>query len=216
MYEDETRALEHYARRARLYDWANRFAALLRGTSGEVERRKAIDRLRLTAGARILEVCSGTGTNLVLMSEAMPGQLRLMGIDISRQMLQRSRLKCSQRSVPAIHVEGEASRLPFRDGCFDAVFHHGGFAEFGDKPRAMEEMLRVARPGGRIVVCDVGVPTDRPISFVNRMLMKTQPVYQQPPPVDLVPPDVIDQQLTWIGGGAWYLIDFTKPLLDAG
>ncbi len=211
MYEDESRALKHYARRARLYDWTNRLAALLRGTSGKKERLKAIERLRLRAGSRVLEVCSGTGTNLVLMHEAFPGWLELVGVDISRAMLRRSRVKGEQHSIRASFVEGEASRLPFRDGCFDAVLQHGGFAEFGDKPRAMREMLRVARPGGHVVLCDVGVPTDRRMSWVNRMLMKTQPVYEHPPPVDLVPPYVTDRELTWIGGGAWYLMDFTKP-----
>jgi ubiquinone/menaquinone biosynthesis C-methylase UbiE len=125
-------------------------------------------------------------------------------------MLERSREKLRRHGADVPLVEADAAHLPFRDGAFDAVFHHGGFAEFGDKPAAAAEMLRVARYGARIVLCDVGVPADRNVGLVNRLLLKTQPEYNQPPPVNLFPPGLRDFHLGWIGGGAWYLIDFVN------
>ena len=71
-------------------------------------------------------------------------------------------------------------------------------------------MVRVARPGAKIVVCDVGVPTGRKLSLINRLLTMTQPVYRKPPPIDLLPAQARDVRLAWIGGGAWYLINFSK------
>jgi ubiquinone/menaquinone biosynthesis C-methylase UbiE len=210
MYDDELRSRKYYEGRARLYDWANRSAALLRGTSGRTQRLTAIGRLNLTAGDRVLEVSAGTGTNLDLMSEALSGHGSLIGLDISRSMLLRARQKPSLNAPSVALVEGEAAHLPFRDGEFDAVFHHGGIAEFGDRRGALAEMVRVARPGARVVVCDVGVPTDRKLSLINRLLMMTQPVYRKPPPIDLLPAAAQDVHLGWIGGGAWYLIHFTK------
>jgi ubiquinone/menaquinone biosynthesis C-methylase UbiE len=206
-FDDEVRSLTHYRKRARWYDWANRLAALLRGTSGVRERMKAIARLRLASGDRVLEVCSGTGTNLSLMEQSCPGG-ELVGLDLTREMLLRSRERGAGR---ARLVEGEASRLPFRDGAFDALLHHGGLAEFGDRRRALDEMRRVARAGGRIVICDVGVPADRKLPLTSRLLLRTQPEYDKPPPTDLLPTDLADLQLNRIGGGAWYLIDFTNP-----
>ncbi len=209
MYDDQIRSLEHYRRRARWYDWANRIAALLRGTSGRNDRLKAIARIGFEPHHRVLEVSSGTGTNLLLMRESLADGL-LVGLDLSRPMLIRSRERLSANAGSVPLVEGEAGYLPFRDGAFDAVFHHGGFAEFGDRAGALAEMTRVARTGGRIVICDVGVPTDRPLPLMSRLLLRAQPEYDKPPPVDLLPTGLRDMRLSWIGGGSWYLIDFTN------
>lgn len=214
MYDEEIRSRRHYERRARWYDWANRLAAFLRGTSGRNERLKATARLRLKPLDRVLEVSVGTGTNLVLMQESAPEVSSLVGVDISRAMLMRCAQKVHRYGLSVTLVEGEAAHLPFHDGVFDAVFHHGGFAEFGDKQGALIEMTRVARRGARIVICDVGVPTDRRLPLMSRLLLLTQPVYKQPPPVHLLPSSARDVRLTWIGGGAWYLIDFSNGSED--
>jgi ubiquinone/menaquinone biosynthesis C-methylase UbiE len=209
MYDDEIRSRRHYERRARWYDRANWLAATLRGTSGHRERLKAIAKLRLRPHDRVLEVSSGTGTNLMLMQRNTGGGA-IVGLDISRSMLMRCTRKLRRSGASAELVEGEAAHLPFASGAFDAVLHHGGFAEFGDSRGALAEMARVARPGARIVICDVGVPADRSLPLVSKLLLFTQPVYRKPPPVERLPPDAQDVQLTWIGGGAWYLIDFTN------
>jgi ubiquinone/menaquinone biosynthesis C-methylase UbiE len=186
-------------------------AAALRGTSGRIERLKAIARLRLQPHDRVLEVSAGTGTNLALMQECASDTGPVVGLDISRSMLLRCRQKLRRGPSTAL-MEGEAAHLPFRDGAFDAVLHHGGFAEFGDKRGALVEMTRVARRGARIVICDVGVPTDRRLPVMSRLLLLTQPIYKQPPPVDLLPANARDVRLTWIGGGAWYLMEFSNDL----
>jgi len=210
MYEPERRSREHYEGRARWYDWANRLAALLRGVSGTKERRKAVQRLDLKPGDRVLEVSVGTGTNLPLIAEQAGAGGRMVGLDISPNMLERCREKLRARGLTAGLVEGEAAHLPFRDAAFDAVFHHGGLAEFGDRRGAIEEMARVARPGARVVICDAGVPADGKLSLANRLLLKTQPEYDKPPPIDLIPPAARDVNLTWFHGGGWYMIDFEK------
>jgi ubiquinone/menaquinone biosynthesis C-methylase UbiE len=102
----EARSLQHYRKRARWYDWANRLAALLRGTSGRRERLKAIARLRLEPGDRVLEVSSGTGTNLLLLEESWAGGGRV-GLDLTREMLVRSRERWSHAGTPLHLVEGE-------------------------------------------------------------------------------------------------------------
>ena len=211
MYEAESRSRAHYERRARLYDWANRLAALLRGASQMRERRSAVARLALQPGARVLEVSVGTGTNLPLLQERVGPSGSLAGVDISRAMLQRCRDKLRERGLEAFLVEGEAAHLPFADEAFDAVFHHGGIAEFGDKKGAVDDMVRIARPGARIVICDVGVPTDRKLSLLSRLLLRVQPEYERPPPLDLMPPNAVGLQLSWFHGNAWYAIEFVKP-----
>lgn len=141
----------------------------------------------------------------------MGGDSRIVGLDISPAMLRRCRDKLRANDVEAELVLGEAAHLPFREGACDAVFHHGGIAEFGDRKGAIDEMARVARPGGRVVICDPGTPTDRTLSLASRLLLRFQPEYDRPPPVDLLPEDAKDVRLSWIHGGGWYVIEFVKP-----
>jgi ubiquinone/menaquinone biosynthesis C-methylase UbiE len=211
MYESERRSRDYYEGRARWYDWANRIASLLRGASDIRERRKAIRHLNLKPDQRVLEVSVGTGSNLPLMAERLGVEGRMVGLDISPGMLNQCRRKLRGQRLKADLVEGEAAHLPFADHAFDAVFHHGGIAEFGDKRGAIEEMMRVARPGGKVVICDVGVPADGKLSLMNRLLLRFQPVYRQPPPVDLVPERARDMRLRWFHGGGWYMIEFANP-----
>lgn len=210
-YSEERKSRDYYEGRARVYDWSNRIAAFMRGTSGIRERRKAVRRLALEPGDRVLEVSVGTGTNVPLIAKKAGESGRIVGLDISPAMLTKCRDKTRRTGVRAELVVGEAAHLPFDDDSFDAVLHHGGIAEFGDPKSAIEEMVRVARPGAKVVICDVGTPTDRPLSLVNRLLLKFQPDYDKPPPLDLVPEGVVDLRLSWIHRGSWYAIELAKP-----
>lgn len=207
---NERRSRDYYNRRARWYDWANRFAALLRRESATGERRKAVAQLGLKPDDIVLEVSVGTGTNVGLIGEHLGTKGRIVGLDISRPMLERCAGKVRRRGLRAELVEGEAAHLPFPAGSFDAVLHHGGFAEFGDKKLALAEMIRVARNGARVVVCDAGTPTDRAPGLVNRLLLKMQPIYDQPPPIELVPAEARDVRLSWFHHGGWYMLEFVK------
>ncbi len=211
MYDGERRSRDYYEGRARWYDWANRIAALLRGVSGTGERRKAVRHLGLTPGGRVLEVSVGTGTNLPLIAEHVGPAGRLVGLDISPAMLARCRKKMRGEGLEVDLVEGEAAHLPFADRAFDAVFHHGGIAEFGDRRGAIAEMMRVAKPGAKVVVCDAGVPSDRKLGLTSRLLLKLQPLYDQPPPIDLIPQQAKDVRLSWFHGDAWYMIELVSP-----
>lgn len=133
-----------------------------------------------------------------------------MGLDISTGMLKRSQAKLRRRDALARLLLGDASRLPFASGSFDAVFHHGGVAEFPNKRAAIAEMARVVKPGGKVVICDPGLPPDRPARWINRQLLKLQPAYAAPPPVKQLPPQAQKVQVSWIRGDAWYMLEFVR------
>jgi demethylmenaquinone methyltransferase/2-methoxy-6-polyprenyl-1,4-benzoquinol methylase len=73
-------------------------------------------------------------------------------------------------------VGGDATRLPFADGAFDAVTISFGLRNVVDVPAALREMARVVRPGGRLVVCEFSTPTWRPFRAVYmNYLMRALP-----------------------------------------
>ena len=102
----------------------------------------------LPAGSRVLEVGIGDGENL----RFLPDDWTVCGVDLARGPL----LNCLKR-FPRLGGRiawAEAESLPFPDVTFDACYSVGGFNYFGDHARALGEMARVTRPGGRLVVAD--------------------------------------------------------------
>lgn len=110
------------------------------------------------SGTRLLEVAVGDGSNLPLI----PEDCRVFGNDISPVQLGACHRRFPQRDLRL--VLGEAEGLPFRDRTFDNVLSVGAFNYFNDPLKALKEMARVCKPGGRVVVSD-----ELP-SLPNRML----------------------------------------------
>jgi demethylmenaquinone methyltransferase / 2-methoxy-6-polyprenyl-1,4-benzoquinol methylase len=101
-------------------------------------------------GELVLDLAAGTGTS----SRAFTGAgARCVACDFSLGMLQAGKRK------PATRVRfaaGDALALPFSDRCFDAVTISFGLRNVVDPDAALAEMLRVTRPGGRLVICEFG------------------------------------------------------------
>jgi SAM-dependent methyltransferase len=98
--------------------------------------------------ARVLEVGIGDGENLRLL----PASWDVYGVDTARTQL----LACTRRYPPMTGrlAWAEAERLPFPDSTFDASYSIGGFTYYSDHAAALEEMRRVTRAGGPVVVAD--------------------------------------------------------------
>jgi ubiquinone/menaquinone biosynthesis C-methylase UbiE len=139
---------EMYDRTAALYDPVLTIARCLRFNRDS--RLEYIRELEIPAGARVLEVSVGTGANL----KYFPADAQLFGLDLSWGMLRQCRKRLERTKRSAALFQGEAERLPFAGDSFDVVFHVGGINFFNDRARAVAEMIRVARPGTKIVIVD--------------------------------------------------------------
>lgn len=103
-------------------------------------------------GQRVLDIACGTGA-LTLAAAARVGATgSVVGLDPNPEMLAVARRKPTRIEW----IEGRAESLPMPDGSFDAVVSQFGFMFFDDRVKAMREMMRVLRPGGRlaVAVCD--------------------------------------------------------------
>jgi demethylmenaquinone methyltransferase/2-methoxy-6-polyprenyl-1,4-benzoquinol methylase len=127
--------------------------------------------LEIERGELVLDLAAGTGVSTAELSRI---GARAVACDFSLGMLLAGRRRSSRRRLP--FVGGDALHLPFRDGVFDAVTISFGLRNVLDVPRALAEMRRVVRPGGRLVVCEFSRPSWRPFRFVYfRYLMGALP-----------------------------------------
>jgi ubiquinone/menaquinone biosynthesis C-methylase UbiE len=112
--------------------------------------------LRGSAVRRVLDLGCGTGQLTVRIAQTLPG-MRVVGCDYSAGMLRKAAER-SHRSKSIAWVQGDAGRLPFRDGAFDAVVSTEAFHWFPDQVAALRELFRVLVPGGRLMLALVNTP----------------------------------------------------------
>jgi demethylmenaquinone methyltransferase/2-methoxy-6-polyprenyl-1,4-benzoquinol methylase len=120
-------------------------------------------------GETVLDLAAGTGTSSL---PYLAAGARVIPCDFSLGMLREGK-----KRHPALPLTaGDATRLPFRDDVFDAVTISFGLRNVHDTVRALAEMRRVTRPGGRIVVCEFSHPTWRPLrTLYTEYLMRALP-----------------------------------------
>jgi ubiquinone/menaquinone biosynthesis C-methylase UbiE len=185
----------------KLYSWWKRLRP------GEL-RRPFLKEVVVRPGSQVLEVSVGTGANIWLL----PDQAHYFGLDISWRMLRRCQRNARKWKRDIELVMGSAEHLPFRDDCFDTVFHVGGINFFNDKARAIREMIRVAKPGTRIVIADeeeqvVKSSYERTPFLRSYFRNRKEPVSA---PTELVPAEMRDLKVESALEGKVYVLSFTK------
>lgn len=115
--------------------------------------RLLLGKLGLQAGQRVLDIATGPGT-LARQAAALVGPTgKVTGADMSPQMLAQARAQPPVPGGAALdYVEASALALPFADASFDAVTCQQGLQFFGDQPKALAEMKRVLKPGGKVAI----------------------------------------------------------------
>ncbi len=132
-------------------------------------RRLTVDAIGAMPGERVLDLAAGTGASSEPLADS---GVRVVPCDFSIGMLQVGK----QRRPDLSFTAGDATHLPFADESFDAVTISFGLRNVVDTPAALAEMLRVTRPGGRIVICEFSDPTWAPFRVVyQNYLMRALP-----------------------------------------
>jgi demethylmenaquinone methyltransferase/2-methoxy-6-polyprenyl-1,4-benzoquinol methylase len=128
-------------------------------------RRRAADLAALSPGARALDVATGTGDlAFELAGRVAPGG-EVVATDFSARMLELARRKSAEHAGVNVRFEiANALALPYPDGSFDAATVGFGARNFSDLEQGLHEMIRVVRPGGRVVVLEITSPSRPPLS----------------------------------------------------
>lgn len=111
-------------------------------------RNEVLRHLPNLSGTLLLDVAIGDGRNMPLI----PRDCKVFGVDISRVLLEKCQHDYADRE--AYLIVGEAESLPFPDSTFDNLFSLGAINHVNDPGKALQEMARVVKPGGTIVVAD--------------------------------------------------------------
>ncbi|HEY1661010.1 MAG TPA: bifunctional demethylmenaquinone methyltransferase/2-methoxy-6-polyprenyl-1,4-benzoquinol methylase UbiE [Verrucomicrobiae bacterium] len=121
-------------------------------------KRRVVELAQLKNGDRALDLCCGTGD--IAFALAQRGA-ETTGLDFSDKMLevaQSRRQNARLKNLNLKFLQGDAQQLPFPDNSFDAVTVGYGLRNLSSWENGLAEMVRVAKPGGRIVVLDFGKP----------------------------------------------------------
>ncbi len=136
---------------AQYYDQANRLFSF--GT-GAWYRRRALRRAGLRRGMRLLDVAVGTGLVASAARQIMGPASDIVGLDLSTRMLLEAR-----RKLPIALVQADAETLPLADASVDFISMGYALRHVGDLAVAFAEFRRVLRPGGRLLLLEIGQPS---------------------------------------------------------
>lgn len=155
-----------FARIAGRYDLANR---LLSGGIDYWWRRRLVRAVRTVGPQRILDLATGSGAVAFALAEGLHKPMKIIGLDFCQPMLDEAVRKRDRRPEYAgiEFQQGDGLALPLPDAAFDAVTISFGLRNMADRHRALSEMRRVLRPGGRVFVLEFSQPAAwfRPVYY---------------------------------------------------
>ena len=176
---------------------------------------KFVATLSLPAGARVLDVATGSGNVAIPLAR---GGAVVTGVDIAPNLLVQARERAAAEGLTAQFDEGDAEQLPYADGAFDAVVTMFG-AMFAPRPEVVAaEMARVLRPGGMLAMANWN-----PASFTGKMFRIGST--HVPPAPGLMPPSMWGDEATVTARLSPHFaeiktelipIDFDMPMSPAG
>ncbi|MBL9024050.1 MAG: bifunctional demethylmenaquinone methyltransferase/2-methoxy-6-polyprenyl-1,4-benzoquinol methylase UbiE [Myxococcales bacterium] len=153
------------------YDLLNRIISL--GIDGSW-RRKTVRALGLGDDAHVLDVATGTA-DLALEIAGHAPSAHIVGLDPSEGMLAVGRKKVDRAGLTdrVSLVVGDAMSLPFEDATFDAITIAFGIRNVPDRPKGLEEMLRVTKPGGTLAILELSEPEGGVMGSLAKMHVHT-------------------------------------------
>ncbi|MFA9370387.1 MAG: bifunctional demethylmenaquinone methyltransferase/2-methoxy-6-polyprenyl-1,4-benzoquinol methylase UbiE [Labilibaculum antarcticum] len=160
---------------ARKYDFLNHFLSM---GIDKLWRKKAVKLLQPLQPKQLLDIATGTGDFALACLKLNPD--KVTGIDISTEMLAVGREKIAKKKLQdKIELfEGDSEDIQFDDNSFDAITVAFGVRNFQNLEKGLQEMNRVVRPGGKVVILEFSKPKKFPVKqFYNFYFFNILPLW---------------------------------------
>lgn len=206
---DNLKYQQFYDKIAPFYNLSNKLYFYFKFGGERQYREQFLHELEIQDKSKVMEISVGTGDNLPYL----PQGIDFFGLDISFGMLKACVRNLKKWKRDAHMVQANAEAVPFVDNSFDVVYHVGGINFFNDKDQAIREMIRIAKPGSKIMIVDetekLASGTYERTPFVRRYYQKRTITLNAP--VDHVPAEMQDISVKEICDGLLYCLTFRKP-----
>ncbi len=177
--------------------------------SEEKVRSKLISFLDIKHDDFILNMGCGSGSDSKFILSELSNKGRLFNLDLSAELLKVAKEKLSNFQSNVEYFIGNGSYLPFKERTFNSLFHFGGINIFSEKKKAIDEMIRVVKPGGKIVFGDESAAPWLRQKKYGKIIINANPLYKHKPPINLLPDNAQDVSINYILGNSFYVIVFT-------
>jgi SAM-dependent methyltransferase len=170
---------------------------------------KATDRMLEMAGIReghrVLDIAAGAGEQSITTAKKVGPNGHVLATDISANILEYAKQMAEQEGLSNIETKVmDGENLQLEDGTYDAVISRVGLIYFPDQQKALKEMLRVLKPGGKVAAIVYSTPEKNkffsvPVSIIRNRAKLPPPLPGQPGPFSLGAPGVIENAFTQAG-----------------
>lgn len=125
----------------------------------------------------ILDVACGTGDFIIEIAKKAAAGSKMTGIDLSEGMMSIGREKLAAAGIEATLEQGDCEALKYSEGTFDRISVGFGVRNFENLPTGLKEMHRVLKPGGKLVILELSVPSNAFIRWCYKLyFLKILPV----------------------------------------
>jgi ubiquinone/menaquinone biosynthesis C-methylase UbiE len=120
---------------------------------GSAVTEAIVEEARVLPGMKILDVACGSGEPSISIAALLKGRGEVVGVDMAAEPLKVARVRAEKRGLENVeYIQADVHALPFGDNSFDRVTSRLGVMFFGDLGKALGEMRRVLKPGGRVAL----------------------------------------------------------------
>ncbi len=113
--------------------------------------RQMAERLDIRPGSMVLDIGTGTGVFIPYILHSIGCEGKILALDIAEEMLRRAKVKSFNGAVDFLNAD--VSCIPLLEASVDSVVCYSSFPHFQDKEKALAEMYRVVKRGGRLFIC---------------------------------------------------------------
>ena len=125
-------------------------------------RKKLIEESKVQSGDSVLDTATGTGDLAIAFKQCVGPKGRVIGLDFTPEMIAIAERKSAKRNLEIDWQVGDVLDLSFGEGEFDISTISFGIRNVQDPPKALRELARVTKPGGRVLILETGGP-DNPL-----------------------------------------------------